>query len=85
MTLEDEHYYTNNEWWLYMTPEHQRWFKMTKLRDKNWIYDNVLSLNRYADMNDIITEVEKTLGMRIPHTILTIHELYKWLDTHEEH
>ena len=66
-----------------MTPEHQRWFKMTKLRDKNWIYDNVLSLNRYADMNDIITEVEKTLGMRIPRTILTIHELYKWLDTHE--
>ena len=34
-------------------------------------------------MNDIITEVEKTLGMRIPRTILTIHELYKWLDANE--
>ena len=85
MTPEDKHYYAKNEWWLYMTPEHQRWFKMTKLRDKNWIYDNVLSLNTYADMNDIITGVEKELGMRIPRTILIIHELYKWLDTPEEH
>ena len=83
MTLEDEHYYAKNEWWLYVTPEHQRWVKMTKLRDKNWIYDNVLSLNRYADMNDIITGVEQELGMRIPRTILTIHELYKWLDANE--
>ena len=66
-----------------MTPEHQRWVKMTKLRDKNWIYDNVLSLNRYADMNDIITGVEKELGMRIPRTIPNIHELYKWLDANE--
>ena len=83
MTLEDEHYYAKNEWWLYVTPEHQRWVKMTKLRDKNWIYDNVLSLNKYADMNDIITGVEKELGMRIPRTILNIHELYKWLDANE--
>ena len=66
-----------------MTPEHQKWFKMTKLRDKNWIYDNVLSLNRYADMNDIITGVEQELNMRIPRTILTPHELYKWLDANE--
>ena len=83
MTREDEHYYAKNEWWLYVTPEHQRWVKMTKLRDKNWIYDNVLSLNKYADMNDIITGVEKELGMRIPRTILNIHELYKWLDANE--
>ena len=83
MTLEDEHYYAKNEWWLYVTPEHQRWVKMTKLRDKNWIYDNVLSLNKYADMNDIITGVEQELGMRIPRTIPNIHELYKWLDANE--
>ena len=83
MTREDKHYYAKNEWWLYVTPEHQRWVKMTKLRDKNWIYDNVLSLNRYADMNDIITGVEKELGMRIPRTIPNIHELYKWLDANE--
>ena len=67
-----------------MTPEHQKWVKRTKVRDKRWIYDNVLSLNKHADMNDIISEVEKALGMRIPRTILTPHELYKWLDTHEE-
>ena len=84
MTPEDKHYYAKNEWWLYVTPEHQRWVKMTKLRDKNWIYDNVLSLNRYADMNDIITGVEQELGMRIPRTIPNIHELYKWLDANEE-
>ena len=84
MTREDEHYYAKNEWWLYVTPEHQRWVKMTKVRDKNWIYENVISLNRYADMNDIITAVEKELNMRIPRTILTPHQLYKWLDTNEE-
>ena len=67
-----------------MTPEHQKWFKINKLKDKNWIYDNVISLNRYADMDDIITAVEKELNMRIPRTILTPHQLYKWLDTHEE-
>ena len=84
MTPEDEHYYTKNEWWLYMTPEHQRWVKMTKVRDKTWIHDNVIRVNRYADMNDIITAVGKELGMRIPHTLPNPHELYKWLDTHEE-
>ena len=83
MTLEDEHYYTKNEWWLYMTPEHQRWFKMTKLRDKNWIYDNVININRYSDMQDIISTVEKALSRRIPRTITNPHELYTWLDTHE--
>jgi hypothetical protein len=67
-----------------MTPEHQKWVKRTKVRDKRWIYDNVLSLNKYADMNDILSVIEKTLGMRIPRTILTPHELYKWLDTKEE-
>ena len=68
-----------------MTPEHQKWVKKTKVRDKRWIYDNVLSLNKHADMHDIITAVGKELGMRIPDTILTPHELYKWLDTHEPH
>ena len=66
-----------------MTPEHQKWFKINKLKGKNWIYENVISLNRYADMDDIITAVEKELNMRIPRTILTPHQLYKWLDTHD--
>lgn len=83
MTREDEHYYAKNEWWLYMTPEHQKWFKINKLKGKNWIYENVISLNRYAGMDDIITAVEKELNMRIPRTILTPHQLYKWLDTHD--
>ena len=66
-----------------MTPEHQKWFKINKLKGKNWIYENVISLYRYADMDDIITAVEKELNMRIPRTILTPHQLYKWLDTHD--
>ena len=67
-----------------MTPEHQKWVKKTKVRDKRWIYDNVIRINRYSDMQDIITAVEKTLSIKIPRTIVNPHELYTWLDTHEE-
>ena len=67
-----------------MTPEYQKWTREKVLKNKRWIYDNVLRVNRYSDMHDIITAVGKELGMRIPSTIVNPHELYKWLDTHEE-
>ena len=67
-----------------MTAEYQKWAREKVLKNKRWIYDNVIRINRYSDMQDIISTVEKTLGMRIPRTITNPHELYKWLDTHEE-
>ena len=66
-----------------MTPEYQKWTREKVLKNKRWIYDNVLRVNRYSDMHDIITAVGKELGMRIPSTIVNPHELYTWLDTHE--
>ena len=66
-----------------MTPEYQRWTREKILKNKRWIYDNVIRINRYSDMQDIISTVEKALSIRIPRTITNPHELYTWLDTHE--
>ena len=66
-----------------MTPEYQKWTREKILKNKRWIYDNVIRLDRYSDMNSIISAVEKTLSIRIPRTITNPHELYTWLDTHE--
>ena len=67
-----------------MTPEYQKWTREKILKNKRWIYDNVIRLDRYSDMNSIISAVEKALSIEIPDTIPNIHELYKWLDTHEK-
>ena len=66
-----------------MTSEYQKWAREKVLKNKTWIYDNVIRINRYSDMQDIISAVEKTLSIRIPRTITNPHELYTWLDTHE--
>ena len=66
-----------------MTSEYQKWAREKVLKNKTWIYDNVININRYSDMQDIISTVEKTLSIRIPRTITNPHELYTWLDTHE--
>ena len=66
-----------------MTSEYQKWTREKVLKNKTWIYDNVININRYSDMQDIISTVEKTLSIRIPRTITNPHELYTWLDTHE--
>ena len=66
-----------------MTPEYQKWTREKVLKNKTWIYDNVININRYSDMQDIISTVEKALSIRIPRTITNPHELYTWLDTHE--
>ena len=67
-----------------MTPEYQKWTREKILKNKRWIYDNVIRLDRYSDMKSIISAVEKALSIEIPNTIPNIYELYKWLDTHEE-
>ena len=66
-----------------MTSEYQKWAREKVLKNKTWIYDNVININRYSDMQDIISAVEKALSIRIPRTITNPHELYTWLDTHE--
>ena len=66
-----------------MTAEYQKWAREKVLKNKTWIYDNVININRYSDMQDIISTVEKALSIRIPRTITNPHELYTWLDTHE--
>ena len=66
-----------------MTAEYQKWAREKVLKNKRWIYDNVIRINRYSDMQDIISTVEKALSIRIPRTITNPHELYTWLDTHE--
>ena len=66
-----------------MTSEYQKWAREKVLKNKRWIYDNVIRINRYSDMQDIISTVEKALSIRIPRTITNPHELYTWLDTHE--
>ena len=66
-----------------MTSEYQKWAREKVLKNKTWIYDNVININRYSDMQDIISTVEKALSIRIPRTITNPHELYTWLDTHE--
>ena len=69
-----------------MTPEYQKWTREKILKNKRWVYDNVIRLDRYSDMKSIISAVEKALSIEIPDTdtIPNIHELYKWLDTHEK-
>ena len=66
-----------------MTSEYQKWAREKVLKNKTWIYDNVININRYSAKQDIISTVEKTLSIRIPRTITNPHELYTWLDTHE--
>ena len=56
-----------------MTAEYQKWAREKVLKNKRWIYDNVIRINRYSDMQDIISTVEKALSIRIPRTITNPH------------